>query len=138
MTREEKYIHFFTHLTKENLVSISEQFAEDAHFKDPFNDVVGINSIKKVFTHMFETTDDPKFIVNHHAIDKDNLLLQWSFYFYKNKKQWSVEGSSLVSFNTEDQVQEHIDYWDPAEQIYSKISLLKPMMNFLRSKLTAN
>lgn len=138
MSREEKYIHFFANLTAKNIEQINDFFTHDAHFKDPFNDVSGVNSIKTVFLHMFETTDNPQFIVSHHAINTNKLMLQWTFNFSKKSTPWSIEGSSMVTFNDSDLVIEHIDYWDPAEQIYSKIGILKPLMNFLRSKLAAN
>ena len=138
MNREEKFIHFFNHLTKNNLVQINDVFATDAHFKDPFNDVIGITGIMTVFEHMFATTENPVFKVNHYASKQQKLFIQWQFTFTKNKTDWSIDGSSMVTFDDNDQVKEHIDYWDPAEQIYSKIGLLKPLMNFLKSRLTAN
>jgi len=138
MKREEKYIHYFSHLNMDQLNHIADYFSQDAHFKDPFNDVIGIDAIKQVFLHMYQTTDKPVFIVNHHAINENILMLQWTFNFNKNNVPWSIEGSSMVTFNQDDLVEEHIDYWDPAEQIYSKIGLLKPVMGFLRSRLTAS
>ena len=137
MNREERFIHFFTHLKAENLHQINDVFTSDARFKDPFNDVDGVDAIHTVFKHMFATTQQPKFIVNHYASNQQKLFIQWQFTFLKEQKHWSIDGSSMVTFNDQDKVQEHIDYWDPAEQIYSKIGLLKPMMNFLKSRLTA-
>lgn len=138
MNREEKFIHFFTNLTAENLDQINDVFELNAHFKDPFNDVIGVDAIHTVFKHMFATTDQPKFVVNHCASKNQKLFIQWRFTFNKDNNNWNIDGSSMVTFNDDDQVEEHIDYWDPAEQIYSKIGLLRPMMNFLRSRLTAS
>ena len=70
MTREEKFIHFFSHLTADNLDDIYTVFASNAHFKDPFNDVDGVKAISTVFAHMFATTEQPKFIVNHSASEQ--------------------------------------------------------------------
>ena len=140
MNREEKFIQFFGNLTKDNLSQIDDIFTSDAHFKDPFNNVTGIQSIKTVFEHMFATTDNPVFVVNHYASKEQKLFIQWKFTFSKDGKPWEIDGASMITFddNDEDKVKEHIDYWDPAEQIYTKIGLLRPMMNFLRSRLTAS
>ena len=137
MTREEKFINFFSSLTADNLQQIDTIFASDAHFKDPFNDVNGVAPIKLVFEHMFATTENPRFIVNHHASNQEKLFIQWKFTFTKNNKDWNIDGSSMITFDLNNQVQEHIDYWDPAEQIYSKIGLLKPIFNLFKSRLTA-
>ena len=138
MNREEHFMRFFTELTAENLFQIGDIFTPNAHFKDPFNDVHGIDAIKTVFTHMFATTEGPKFKINHFASNQQILFIQWQFTFGKSKTLWAIDGSSMVTFNNNDQVQEHIDYWDPAEQIYSKVGLLTPLMNFLRSRLKAS
>ena len=138
MNREEHFMQFFTELTAENISQIDDIFAPNAHFKDPFNDVYGINAIKTVFIHMFAATERPRFRINHFATNQQILFLQWQFTFVKNKTLWIIDGSSMVTFNDNEQVQEHIDYWDPAEQIYSKVGLLKPLMNFLRSRLKAS
>lgn len=137
MTPEERFIDFFTQLTPETLKQIDTIFAADAHFKDPFNDVTGLEAIRTVFIHMFATTERPRFKIKHFASQEQNLFIQWDFWFGKNKKLWQIDGCSMVSFNEQGKVQEHIDYWDPAEQIYSKINLLRPLMNFLANKLKA-
>jgi len=137
MSREQQFIQFFSALTADNLEQIHTIFTQDAHFKDPFNDVNTIEDIITVFKHMFETTESPQFIVNESASNHNKLFLQWQFTFTKNATNWRIDGSSMITFNDDDKVIEHIDYWDPAEQIYSKIGLLKPVMNFLKGRLTA-
>ncbi|WP_299879721.1 nuclear transport factor 2 family protein [uncultured Cocleimonas sp.] len=138
MDRDDNFMRFFTELTAENLQQINDVFAPNAHFKDPFNDVNGIDAIQNVFTHMFATTERPKFSIKHYASNQQTLFIQWQFSFGKNKTMWLIDGSSMVTFNDNNQVQEHIDYWDPAEQIYSKVGILRPLMNFLKSRLTAS
>ena len=138
MNREERFIAFFSHLTPQTLGQIKTIFATEARFKDPFNDVNGVDAITNVFDHMFSTTEQPTFIVNQYASNNQHLFLQWDFMFIKDKQEWKIEGSSMVRFNDDDAVEEHIDYWDPAEQIYSNITGLRVLMKFLRSKLTAN
>lgn len=137
LTREEHYIDFFTNLTVESLKNADKYFSSDARFKDPFNDVIGIDAIRKVFVHMFSTCESPRFTIINQAIDGDILLINWVFGFIKGNRKWEIEGCSRVSFNAENKVEEHIDYWDPAEQIYAKVGLLKPMMNFLVRRLKA-
>lgn len=137
MTREQQYIDFFSQLSLEKLDSLAEIFEKSARFKDPFNDVRGIEAIKNIFTHMYATTTNPSFEVNHSAKSNDILFLEWDFTFTKNRKDWLIKGTSLVTFNNQDKVIEHVDYWDPAEQIYSKIPLLGGVMRFLTKRLSA-
>jgi len=137
LTREESFINYFANLSIESLNDLESFFAQNAHFKDPFNDVIGVNAIRKIFTHMFATTINPKFVIIHNAQSDNILFINWRFEFLKNNKQWKLDGCSRVSFDSNNKVIEHIDYWDPAEQIYTKIGLLKPLMNFLVKRLKA-
>ena len=137
MNRIERFLDFFSNLTEVRLEQIDEVFAPNVHFKDPFNDVVGSEQVKKIFRHMFATTTKPSFLIAKVATSDDTLFLQWDFTFQKNSKDWLIQGCSVVTFDDNDQVKEHIDFWDPAEQIYSKISFLKPLMSFLANRLKA-
>lgn len=130
-------MQFFTDLTIDNLFKIDDVFAPNAHFKDPFNDVYGIDAIKTVFTHMFANTQNPTFTISQYASNQQTLFIKWQFNFSKNKHMWSIDGTSIVTFNERNKVKEHIDYWDPAEQIYSTVGILKPLMSFLKSRLKA-
>ncbi|KAG1657149.1 Glutathione peroxidase [Nymphon striatum] len=130
-------MQFFTELTADSLFKIEDIFSANAHFKDPFNDVHGIEAIKTIFSHMFATTEQPTFSINQHATNEETLFIQWQFSFHRNNTKWFIDGTSMVTFNEDNKVKEHIDYWDPAEQIYSKVGILKPLMNIMKSRLTA-
>ena len=47
------YIVFYEQMTREDLARLPAFFAKQAHFKDPFNDVVGVERINTIFHHMF-------------------------------------------------------------------------------------
>ena len=48
------YAKFFTDLSPASLERFEDYFAENVHFRDPFNDVHGIKATRKVFAHMYE------------------------------------------------------------------------------------
>lgn len=136
------YIAYFVQLKVEHLSRIPEFFAADARFKDPFNDVIGLKRIQRIFEHMFETTMNPQFVVRHAAqtesTEEDVLLLVWDFSFKtKRGKAFSWQGSSKVMFNEAGLAIEHIDYWDPAESIYESLPLIGSAARFMKSKLAS-
>jgi steroid delta-isomerase len=135
----ENYIKFFETLTPESLENLDEIFAKNARFKDPFNDVCGIKSIQKIFQHMFATTQNSRFAVSDHASADNRLYLHWEYTFNTPQgKPWKIIGMSRVVFDDNDNVAEHIDYWDPAEGIYEKIPVLGGVMRLLKRKLSIN
>jgi steroid delta-isomerase len=134
----ENYIRFFETLTPESLDQLDHLFIANARFKDPFNDVVGTGEIRKIFQHMFTSTQDSRFVVDDFASTDNILYLHWHYYFKtKQGKQWEIPGMSRVFFDDAGKVTEHVDYWDPAESIYEKLPVLGGLMRVLKRKLSA-
>ena len=51
--------HFYETLTPVSLAELDALYAPGARFKDPFNEVTGTAAIRRIFEHMFATTDAP-------------------------------------------------------------------------------
>jgi steroid delta-isomerase len=133
------YIEFFEHLTPKDLQRLEIIFSADIHFKDPFNDVQGLDNLKRIFSHMFEQCVDPSFEVTDACRCGDRAYLRWDFHCkLKGRGEvYRLQGLSLVRFDTQGRVYEHIDYWDPAEQIYSRLPVLGWLLGLVRKKLSA-
>jgi steroid delta-isomerase len=70
----------------------------------------------------------------------DVAYLQWRFDFaFKRKggQPLSIEGVSRVCFDGEGRVSEHVDYWDPAAQLYEHLPWLGRLFAVLRRRLAA-
>ena len=138
------YIEAFEQLTPESLSKLGELFSEEVYFKDPFNAVNGKPATLAIFEHMFATTQNPKFIVIDAAMEGDMAMLYWKFHFQlpsknsPNPKVKMIEGMSRVCFDKQGLVKEHIDYWDPAEQIYSQVPVLSWLLSLIRKRLSAS
>ena len=136
MDHVSRYLHTFTTLQADGLDELATIFAADARFKDPFNDVRGVAAITRIFAHMFATTQHSRFMIVDHALAGDTLFIRWDYHFQTLKgESWEIPGTSVVQFNAEGLAVEHVDYWDPAEHIYSKLPMLGLVMRWLRGKL---
>lgn len=136
MDHVSRYLQTFTTLQADGLDELATIFAADARFKDPFNDVRGVAAITRIFAHMFATTQHSRFMIVDHALAGDTLFIRWDYHFQTLKgESWEIPGTSVVQFNAEGLAVEHVDYWDPAEHIYSKLPMLGLVMRWLRGKL---
>lgn len=131
------YIAFFEAISPASLEDIDHLFAPDAVFQDPFNTASGRQEIKQVFEHMFATCHDPQFRVTEHICANHSCYLHWQFTFGKPDRRKQIDGVSRIRFNQQQQVSEHIDYWDPARQLYEDIPVLRLLLKQLRRKLSA-
>jgi len=69
---------FFESISPDALGRIDEVYAADAWFKDPFNEVRGIEAIRRIFSHMFEQVDSPRFVVREDRADDRQAFLTWT------------------------------------------------------------
>ncbi|CAA6823466.1 MAG: Unknown protein [uncultured Sulfurovum sp.] len=135
---QEKISHFFETLHKETTVeSFKTIYDEKVSFKDPFNQVEEIQSVYKIFAHMYENLENPRFVITEY-IGKENVAyVKWDFIFtFKGEKnENSFEGVSRLVMNDEDKVISHTDYWDAAEHIYERMPLIGSLLRFIKRKI---
>lgn len=135
---KETITHFFETLHQGISVEVFSTVYDDAViFKDPFNEVTGLNGVHKIFEHMYNTLDDPKFIIKEYIDHQNVAYVKWDFIFtFKGEEQESsFEGVSRLEMNSSGKVISHIDFWDAAEHIYEKIPLLGSLIRFVKKKI---
>ena len=137
-TTVQRLVHFFEHLTPQDLTRISEFYALDARFKDPFNQVQGQNAIQHIFAHMFESLDEPHFIITERIVQNQQCFLVWDFRFrfkrFDTTSWQTVHGGTHLVFNDLGRVTLHRDYWDAAEELYEKLPLVGGLMRWLKRR----
>ena len=135
----ERLASFYEALDPQRLNALDTVYAPQARFKDPFNDVVGIPAIRAIFQHMFDTLENPRFVVHTCFGDSAQGFLTWTMYFHtrtgKRVKAWEIHGGTHVQWGRDGRVMLHRDYWDAAEELYEKIPLLGGLMRVLKRRL---
>lgn len=132
----ERLVHFYESLSQESLhAGLRQVYAPDAHFKDPFNEVRGIDAIEKIFAHMFVQVEQPRFVVTSRVVNGTEAFIAWDFLF--RMKRFSdapqcIRGATHISFDGEGLVVRHRDYWDAAEELYEKLPVIGALMRWLK------
>ena len=131
---------FYEALTPHNLSTIKVFYASDARFKDPFNDVVGVEHIQRIFTHMFKQVASPRFEVTGRFEDGATGVLLWVMSWGEGGagSRGRIEGASRFVFDDNGKVVEHLDYWDPAESLYEKVPVLGGLMRCMKRRLATD
>lgn len=137
----DRLVAFYEQLTPQSLARIGELYSVDAYFKDPFNEVRGIDAIGRIFEHMFRQVEAPRFVVTERVADAHGAMLVWEFHFRARRwgrgKTQVVRGVSHLRFDADGRVHHHRDYWDAAEELYMKLPLIGGLMRGLRRALAA-
>ncbi len=133
---------YFETLKLSDLERLNLFYTENAVFKDPFNEVKGIDEIQSIFDHMFKTLDNPRFVVTHQLFDHKQAFMCWDFLFsLKSSPQttFTVKGSTHLLLEIDQQgfykISSHRDYWDPAEEIYEKIPGIGMFFRWIKKRL---
>lgn len=134
------YAAYFESLTPESLDRIPALFAENARFKDPFNDVRGRSAIRELFVRMFASCEEPRFVVRDQCLSQDAGYLLWEMQFRpraggKRAATWRIEGMSRIRFTPDGQVLEHIDYWDSGSQFYARLPILGTIVRWIARRV---
>ena len=59
---------FFSEMTPAHLARLGEVYSADAWFKDPFNEVQGLDAVRGIFQHMYDSLNQPRFIVTTRVV----------------------------------------------------------------------
>ena len=133
-----KLVAFWQALTPEMVPSLADVYTEDAHFRDPFNDVNGIEPIKRIFADMFVRLEQPRFTIIETIEQDHGALLIWDFDFHirtlKPLQKRRIHGTSHIRFAADGRVQYHRDYWDAAGELYEQLPLVGSLMRFLKKR----
>lgn len=128
-------IHFFDHIAVDSVHHLAKLYTDDAYFKDPFNEVSGIDNILPIFTHMFTQVDEPRFVVTGSVLQGEQAFLTWDFSFRMKRfssDEQCIRGATHIRFAADGRVEFHRDYWDAAEELYEKLPVLGTLMRGLK------
>jgi len=130
---------FWEAISRERVALLDTVYAPQAYFRDPFNEVRGIEELERIFGHMYDALEEPRFAITETILEGDRAVLIWDFDF--RIKAWQpgvtrrIHGISVVRFAPDGRVAYHRDYWDAAGELYAKLPVVGPLMRFLARKM---
>ena len=135
----------FENLNRADIKALGEWYAPEACFKDPFKEVQGVAAIEAIFTHMFDSLHEPRFVVTDRVVQGAQCFLVWDFVFrfktMDTQTQQCIRGGSHLKFAQHADgtwlISLHRDYWDAAEELYEKLPLVGGVMRWLKKRVNA-
>ena len=133
------YIAYYERLSPRTIRLIEKIAAPDMRFKDPFNDVRGLDLFEKIMADMFDQVDNPRFKIHDYSWGKDGqAYLRWDMRFSRGGKEQIIPGMSEIGFDAKGRVASHVDYWDSGEYLFAKLPLIGPVINWIRRKIAVS
>ena len=134
----EAYVRFYETLTPQTVGELRSLVAPEVRFRDPFNDVQGVDAYERVLAKVFEDLDEPRFEVRHSALDGVIGFLMWRFVSCgKHGRERAIVGMSELHFDVDGRVAIHVDHWDAATQVYEHLPVLGILLRKIRRRIAA-
>tara|TARA_B100000676_G_C18091173_1_gene859930 strand:- start:6062 stop:6478 length:417 start_codon:yes stop_codon:yes gene_type:complete len=133
----ENYRQYLEGLSLDTLNDLSLYVTQDVCFKDPFNNVRGVDAMERIFHHMFNNMQTVKFRVHKIASEGQVCFMSWRFEGKLRGKGWAFDGASVMRFADDGRVAEHTDYWDVGRDFYEHFPIIGTLIAFLRRRLSA-
>lgn len=137
----DRLVTLFEHFTPADLQRLDGFYTPDACFKDPFNEVRGLQDIVRIYAHMFEALESPRFVVTDRVAGEGQCFLAWEFRFayrsFRRGQEQVVRGGSHLLLAPDGRVRSHRDYWDAAEEVYEKLPVIGGVMRWLKARAAA-
>jgi steroid Delta-isomerase len=134
----QRVVDFFHTLQPSAVQGMGAMYSDNAYFKDPFNEVRGLQAVQGIFNHMYVALDNPHFIVTERVVQGAQCFLVWDFKFrfkrFDTTTQQVVRGTSHLRFASDGKICYHRDYWDAAEELYEKLPAIGAMMRWLKRR----
>jgi len=132
ITAATRYAEAFSQLQPDGLDQLIDLVHDEVIFADPFNQLHGKDSFRFVFAHMFDVCDEPCFQVSDIAYGQKAVYLRWRM--TGRLRSWpqtafDLEGMSEISINADGLITAHIDHWDSASQLLSKLPGIRLLIN---------
>jgi len=136
-----RVVQFYETLSPQGVALIKDFYCVDALFKDPFNEVQGVDAVAAIFSHMFDALIQPRFVITQQVQQGAHCFVTWDFLFVMRKFEpnitQTIRGASHLVFRLEDgvwRVAVHQDYWDAAEELYEKLPIVGALMRWLKKR----
>lgn len=135
-------LRYLSQLSPPSLADLGQHYTEDARFKDPFQEVWGLEAVRLVYGHMFETLVRPRFVITSRVQEGAECFVTWDFVFeaasWQQGREQCIRGSSQLLMRQDAgvwRIVSHRDYWDVVEELYEKIPLLGGLMRWLKRRV---
>lgn len=131
----DRYARYWETLRPETIGELRALATPDLLFRDPFNELRGVEPVLALLEHMFASLDEPVFVVRRLAQDAEVGFIRWDFRCAVRRRTLTIEGVSEIQLAADGRVAAHLDHWDAASQVYTRIPLLGSVLQQIRKRL---
>lgn len=136
----EKSKKFFDKLSIENMNLVDQFYDKNVVFQDPVHKLNGSIEVRKYYEGLYSNVDSIRFEYGKGIESEDFVSLPWKMFLktksINNGNEITVDGVSLITFNSQGKAIAHRDYFDMGEFVYERVPILKSVIGYIKKKLS--
>ena len=133
---------FFDKLSAQNIELVDRFYDTNIVFQDPVHQLKGVDSVRNYYKGLYENVDAIRFEYGKGIEAGDSVSLPWRMFLktqsINSGKEITVDGVSLITFNSNGKAVSHRDYFDMGEFVYERVPVLKSVVGYIKKKLSGN
>lgn len=136
-----KFCEMYNVLDKSNLGRISEFYAENIRFIDPYHEVNGLAAFREYFANMYANITSINFDFGNVSYGNGMFHQDWVMTYAHPKinkgKPISVPGCSRIEVDEYGMITEHQDYFDSAQMLYKQLPVIGSAINYISNRMVS-
>lgn len=138
----ERTKEFFNKLSATQIDLVDQFYASNALFQDPIHRLLGSETIKSYYKNLYSNVEAIRFEYGKSLESGTLVSLEWRMFLrtqaIASGKEITVDGVSLIQFNSDGKAIEHRDYFDMGEFVYERISLLGSVVRYIKKRMAGD
>lgn len=133
----ERFKVFYRDIKKIPLSEIDEVYADNVLFKDPVQEVRGIEQLHACMMALCADVHSGRFEYLDQMVSENCAYIKWNMHFKHPKlggKTLTVRGMSQIQFN--ERIYYHEDVYDLGQMLYEHVPLVGSLIRGLKKRLT--
>ena len=132
----EEFKTLYRKLDAGNIESVSEIYADDIVFLDPFHRIEGVAGLKLYFFEQYKNADLVEFDFGDAISEGNRYFIQWNMKLkhprLNSGRTFDVVGSTLFKSNEDNKIIFHRDYFDAGSLLYERLPLVGVLVRWIK------
>jgi steroid Delta-isomerase len=130
------YLDFWCDLGPEKIAAARPFLANNFRFRDPFQDISGIEAFETMLIRMYKNTKNPRFVLKDVAWSTRAAYILWDFTAEAPViGAFAMEGMSEIHFDEMGKITAHLDHADPTPGLYGRVPILGGLIQSIRRNI---
>ncbi len=126
------FVNLITTFGSDSLKELPNVYSPLIEYEDPINKVQGLDHLYLVFEDTLKIFSEIKIEVKETSSTNHTAFVRWLMTYRFRKKEYSIDGVTLLEFDSCGLIFKHTDYWDASFPLYGTFPVLGFLMRAIK------